>query len=136
MSARTKKRGAVGYMISSVAELYKVHPQTLRLYERHGLIKPSRSEGNTRLYTQPDIERLEIVLNLAREMGVNLAGIEIILNMRERMTHMQEQMEQFLHLLQQELARGASPERSGSPRGAIVPVKSSQVISKPKGRKP
>jgi len=136
MSARTKKRGAVGYMISSVAELYRVHPQTLRLYERHGLIKPSRSEGNTRLYTQSDIERLEIVLNLAREMGVNLAGIEIILNMRERMTHMQEQMEEFLHLLQQELARGASPERSGSPRAAIVPVKSSQVIGKPKGRKP
>ncbi len=135
MSARTKKRGAVGYMISSVAELYKVHPQTLRLYERHGLIKPSRSEGNTRLYTQSDIERLEIVLNLARDMGVNLAGIEIILNMRERMNHMQEQMEQFLHLLQQELAHGVSSERSNPPRGAIVPVKPPEAVSKPKGRK-
>jgi len=122
-------------MISSVAELYKVHPQTLRLYERHGLIKPSRSEGNTRLYTPSDIERLEIVLNLAREMGVNLAGIEIILNMRERMNRMQEQMEQFLHLLQQELTHGVSPERSNPPRGAIVPVKSPHIVSKPKGRK-
>lgn len=135
MCARTKKRGAVGYMISSVAELYKVHPQTLRLYERHGLIKPSRSEGNTRLYTPSDIERLEIVLNLAREMGVNLAGIEIILNMRERMNRMQEQMEQFLLLLQQELAQGVSSERMNPTRSAIVPVKSPHIVSKPKGRK-
>lgn len=135
MSARTKKRGAVGYMISSVAELYKVHPQTLRLYERHGLIKPSRSEGNTRLYTPSDIERLEIVLNLAREMGVNLAGIEIILNMRERMNHMQEQMEEFLRLLQQELAHGVSSERTHPPKGAIVPVRPAEAASKPKSRK-
>ena len=135
MAARTKKRGAVGYMISSVAELYKVHPQTLRLYERHGLIKPSRSEGNTRLYTQSDIERLEVVLNLARDMGVNLAGIEIILNMREKMNRMQDQMEQFLHLLQQELARGTHADSSHPPRGAIVPVKSPHIVSKPKGRK-
>jgi MerR family transcriptional regulator/heat shock protein HspR len=120
MAARAKKRGAVGYMISSVAELYKVHPQTLRLYERHGLIKPSRSEGNTRLYTPADIERLEIVLNLARDMGVNLAGIEIILNMREKMNRMQGQMEQFLRLLQQELARGVSPAHANPPKGAIV----------------
>jgi len=135
MAARTKKRGAVGYMISSVAELYKVHPQTLRLYERHGLIKPSRSEGNTRLYTESDIERLEVVLNLARDMGVNLAGIEIILNMREKMNRMQDQMEQFLHLLQQELARGITPGQSSPPKGAIVPVKSPQIVGKPKSRK-
>ncbi|HKM91343.1 MAG TPA: helix-turn-helix transcriptional regulator [Candidatus Acidoferrales bacterium] len=120
MAARTKKRGAVGYMISSVAELHKVHPQTLRLYERHGLLKPSRSEGNTRLYTEADLERLEIILNLAREMGVNLAGIEIILNMREKMNRMQEQMEQFLHLLQQEIARGLSGAQANPPKGAIV----------------
>jgi len=136
MAARTKKRGAVGYMISSVAELYKVHPQTLRLYERHGLIKPSRSDGNTRLYTQSDIERLEVVLNLARDMGVNLAGIEIILNMREKMNRMQDQMEQFLHLLQQELAKGVSPAHTNPPKGAIVPVKFPHVPAKPKGRKP
>jgi len=135
MAARAKKRGAVGYMISSVAELYKVHPQTLRLYERHGLIKPSRSEGNTRLYTESDIERLEIVLNLARDMGVNLAGIEIILNMREKMNRMQDQMEEFLRLLQQELARGIPTAPTNPPKGAIVPVKSPHLVSKPKGRK-
>jgi len=107
-------------MISSVAELYKVHPQTLRLYERVGLLKPSRSEGNTRLYTEADIARLEIILNLARDMGVNLAGIEIILNMREKMDRMHEQMEHFLQFVQQELARGVSAAHTSPPKGAIV----------------
>ncbi len=69
-------------MISSVAEQYQIHPQTLRLYEREGLLAPSRSEGNTRLYTDDDLERLEVILQLTRELGVNLAGVEIILNMR------------------------------------------------------
>src|SRR6476660_10239897 len=84
MPQRAKKRAKAGYMISAVAELYKLHPQTLRLYERVGLLKPSRSQGNTRLYTDDDLERLEVILTLARDMGVNLAGIEIILNMREQ----------------------------------------------------
>src|SRR5689334_21354615 len=90
MPMRTpKKKGRAGYMISAIAELYNLHPQTLRLYERVGLLKPSRSEGNTRLYTEADLERLEVILTLTREMGVNLAGIEIILNMREKMAEMQ-----------------------------------------------
>ena len=82
-------------MISAVAEIYKLHPQTLRLYERVGLLKPSRSQGNTRLYTDADLERLEVILTLARDMGVNLAGIEIILNMREKMIEMERQMGEF-----------------------------------------
>ena len=81
--ARAKSKAA--YMISAVAEQYGVHPQTLRLYEREGLLKPSRSEGNTRLYTAEDVERLEVILHLTRDLGVNLAGVEIILNMREKM---------------------------------------------------
>ena len=100
-----KKKGKAGYMISAVAELHHVHPQTLRLYERVGLLKPSRSEGNTRLYTETDLERLEVILTLTREMGVNLAGIEIILNMREKMAEMQRQMEAFTHFVQHELSR-------------------------------
>jgi MerR family transcriptional regulator/heat shock protein HspR len=108
-----RKKARAGYMISAVAELYKLHPQTLRLYERVGLLKPSRSEGNTRLYTDSDLERLEVILTLTREMGVNLAGIEIILNMREKMAEMQHQMEAFTSFVQQELARGL---RSVSPR--------------------
>ena len=90
---RSKSKAA--YMISSVAEQYGVHPQTLRLYEREGLLKPSRSDGNTRLYTDEDLDRLEVILHLTRDLGVNLAGVEIILNMRQKMETMQQQIEQF-----------------------------------------
>jgi MerR family transcriptional regulator, heat shock protein HspR len=92
-------------MISAVAEKYEIHPQTLRLYEREGLLKPSRSDGNTRLYTEEDVARLEVILELTRELGVNLAGVEIILNMREKMAAMQAQIEQFVAQLNVELAR-------------------------------
>jgi len=88
------------YTISAVADQYGIHPQTLRLYEREGLLKPSRSEGNTRLYTDPDLERLELILSLTRDLGVNLAGVEIILNMREKMDAMQHEFERFFQYLQ------------------------------------
>jgi len=107
-------------MISAVAELYKLHPQTLRLYERVGLLKPSRSQGNTRLYTDADLERLDVILTLARDMGVNLAGIEIILNMREKMIEMERQMTEFATVVQQELGRMASRTQQEIPRHAIV----------------
>ncbi len=87
------------YSISVVAKLYEVHPQTLRLYEREGLIEPSRSKGNTRLFTDEDLERLEIILSLTRELGVNLAGVEIILNMRNKMDEMQKEFERFFEYL-------------------------------------
>ena len=107
-------------MISAVAELYKLHPQTLRLYERVGLLKPSRSQGNTRLYTDSDLERLDVILTLARDMGVNLAGIEIILNMREKMVEMERQMAEFATVVQQELSRIASRSHQETPSHAIV----------------
>jgi MerR family transcriptional regulator/heat shock protein HspR len=107
-------------MISAVAELYKLHPQTLRLYERVGLLKPSRSQGNTRLYTDQDLERLDVILTLARDMGVNLAGIEIILNMREKMMEMERQMQEFAHVVQQELSRVAEQADDRPSRHAIV----------------
>ncbi len=114
-----KKRGRAGYMISAVAELYNLHPQTLRLYERVGLLKPSRSEGNTRLYTEGDLERLEVILTLTREMGVNLAGIEIILNMREKISEMQRQMQAFTEFIQHELSRGLHSVQHKSSRDAL-----------------
>src|SRR6201993_4979656 len=120
MSPRAKKRAKAGYMISAVAEIYKLHPQTLRLYERVGLLKPSRSQGNTRLYTDADLERLDVILTLARDMGVNLAGIEIILNMREKMIEMEKQMTEFTQVVQQELSRVASRMDARPPRNAIV----------------
>jgi MerR family transcriptional regulator, heat shock protein HspR len=100
----TKNKSKAAYMISAVAEQYAIHPQTLRLYEREGLLAPSRSDGNTRLYTDEDLERLEVILKLTRELGVNLAGVEIILNMREKMEAMQKQMEGFIDTLNQELS--------------------------------
>lgn len=118
--ARPRKKARAGYMISAVAELYHLHPQTLRLYERVGLLKPSRSQGNTRLYTDADLERLEIILNLTRELGVNLAGIEIILNMRDKMGEMQLQMEEFIKFVRSEVARGFSVADDRNSRNAIV----------------
>src|ERR1700742_1711941 len=94
-----KSRSKAAYMISAVSEQYGIHPQTLRMYEREGLLLPSRSEGNTRLYTDEDLERLEVILKLTRELGVNLAGVEIILNMREKMAQMQKQIEVFVSSL-------------------------------------
>jgi MerR family transcriptional regulator/heat shock protein HspR len=110
-------------MISAVAEQYEIHPQTLRLYEREGLLTPSRSEGNTRLYTDEDLERLEVILKLTRELGVNLAGVEIILNMREKMEAMQRQMEGFVRTLNQELSERAAASASRPPEAhSLVPV--------------
>lgn len=120
MPPKNRKRAKAGYMISAVAELYKLHPQTLRLYERVGLLKPSRSQGNTRLYTDADLERLDVILTLARDMGVNLAGIEIILNMREKMIEMERQMSEFAQVVQQELSRMAAQAEERPPKHAIV----------------
>jgi len=116
-----KRRSKAAYMISAVAEQYAIHPQTLRLYEREGLLLPSRSEGNTRLYTDGDLERLEVILHLTRELGVNLAGVEIILNMREKMSEMQRQMESFVSGLNREFALHARESEPES-RNALVPV--------------
>jgi len=112
-----KGRSKAAYMISAVAEQYEIHPQTLRLYEREGLLRPSRSEGNTRLYTDSDLERLEVILHLTRDLGVNLAGVDIILNMREKMAEMQRQIESFVADLNREFAahaRETEPEQRNS----------------------
>jgi MerR family transcriptional regulator/heat shock protein HspR len=79
------------YMISVVAEMFDVHPQTLRTYEREGLLRPSRTEGNTRRYSEEDLERIDLILRLTNELGVNLAGVEVILNMRDRMEQMRRE---------------------------------------------
>src|SRR5688500_4188081 len=117
--AKGKSRAA--YMISAVAEQYQIHPQTLRLYEREGLLRPSRSDGNTRLYTDEDLERLEVILKLTRELGVNLAGVEIILNMREKMEEMQRQMSEFVAAMNSELERSVRPAEP-APRNCLIPV--------------
>ena len=101
-----KKPGKAYYMISAVAQKYNIHPQTLRLYEREGLLKPSRTEGNTRLYSEEDLEQLETILSLTRDLGVNLAGVEIILNMRRKIEQMQHEVNEFMAYVKQEMTRG------------------------------
>ncbi len=105
MARRRTKREAKYLMISAVAERFDIHPQTLRLYEREGLLQPARSSGNTRLYDDETIRRLEIILTLTRDLGVNLAGVEVILNMREQMERMQSEMDEALELVKRELAQ-------------------------------
>ncbi len=119
----TKRKSKGAYMISSVAEMYGIHPQTLRLYEREGLLKPSRTEGNTRLYTDEDLLRLEFILSLARDLGVNIAGMAIILQMRERMEEMQRQIQEFVQYIQQEVLTRANAAAADPSKGAIVPVR-------------
>ena len=117
-------------MISAVSEMYGIHPQTLRLYEREGLLKPSRTEGNTRLYTDEDLQRLEFILSLARDLGVNISGIAIILQMRERMEEMQRQIQDFVQYIQEEVLTRANAATDPS-RGAIVPLRRPFVTPAP-----
>jgi MerR family transcriptional regulator/heat shock protein HspR len=118
-------------MISAVAEMYEIHPQTLRLYEREGLLKPSRTEGNTRLYTDEDLERLEFILNLARDLGVNISGIAIILQMRERMEEMNRQMQSFVDYVRSEMLQHMQQNAPMANEAAMVPLRKPVVVVPP-----
>jgi MerR family transcriptional regulator/heat shock protein HspR len=112
MPTRRRRPDQKFVMISVVAERYGIHPQTLRLYEREGLIKPARSTGNTRLYDEEAIRRLEIILTLTRDLGVNLAGVEVILHMREQMEKMQGEVDRLIDFVKRQAdERRANPER-------------------------
>ena len=122
------KKKAKTYTISAVAELFDIHPQTLRLYEREGLLKPSRSIGNTRLYEDADLERLEVILSLTRDLGVNLAGVEIILNMREKMDAMQREFERFFEYLRTHADEFSHHSEIISNSEALIPVSRLSVV--------
>jgi MerR family transcriptional regulator/heat shock protein HspR len=128
---KTRKTATKGpgpyYHISSVAKMYGIHPQTLRLYEREGLLKPSRSEGNTRLYSAEDLKRLETILNLIRDLGVNLAGVEVILNMRDKIERIEAEVTEFLDYVQREFFAGKEEEFEAR-RRALVHVPPSGVV--------
>ncbi len=129
------------YMISVVSKAYGIHPQTLRLYEREGLLKPSRTDGNTRLYSEDDLKQLEVILNLTRELGVNLAGVEIALNMRRKMEQVQAEVGEFVSWVRQELARAAQEgwqERLQQALVRLPPTPGSAVVAeaKPAGEGP
>ncbi len=112
-------------MISAVAETYQIHPQTLRLYERLGLLKPSRSDGNTRLYTEADLERLGVILALTRDLGVNLAGVEVILTMREKMERMQQQVHELMEYVRENMLPTTG---SAGATDALVRVSSAKIV--------
>ncbi len=124
-----KIRKAKKYTISVVAEEYDIHPQTLRLYEREGLIKPSRSAKGTRYYTEEDVERLELILNLTRDLGVNLAGVEIILNMREKMNRMQHEFEHFLQYIRENISQEFFVKDENA-KSALVPRRRIELVVK------
>ncbi|MGE5276317.1 MAG: MerR family transcriptional regulator [Acidobacteriota bacterium] len=113
-------RGRPGvYRIGAISERFGIHPQTLRLYEREGLLRPARTEGNTRLYDATTIERLEIILTLTRDLGVNLAGVEVILHMKERMEKIQGEVQQLLSAIRDDVgARRGQIDR----RFALAPI--------------
>ncbi|MEK7880095.1 MAG: helix-turn-helix transcriptional regulator [candidate division NC10 bacterium] len=126
-------RGKPLYMIGVVAEMLKLHPQTLRLYERKGLIRPSRTVGKTRMYSAEDVEEIGRVLRLTRDLGVNLAGVELILRMRSRMLEMQKQMEDLLDYVRQEMSQSRDSRSRGTEaalvRAAAGTLKSLDVFS-------
>jgi len=115
----TTKRPGPYYHISSVAEMYGIHPQTLRLYEREGLLAPSRSDGNTRLYSAEDLKRLEIILNLIRDLGVNLAGVEVVLNMRSKIERIEVEVAEFIDYVSREFIRGREEEFEARRRSLV-----------------
>lgn len=122
-----KGAGGAVFHISAVAEIYGLHPQTLRMYEREGLLAPSRSQGNTRLYSEADLKRLEIILNLIRDLGVNLAGVEVVLNMRDKIERIEAEVGEFLAYVQREFFQGKEEEFEARKR-ALMSVRPSGVI--------
>ena len=123
----TNDRGKPLYMIGVVAEMLKVHPQTLRFYEKKGLVRPSRTEGQTRMYSAEDVEDIARLLRLTRDLGVNLAGVEIILKMRRRMIDMQKQIEDLVAYVRDGGGGDVPPERAAEPREALVRAASGQL---------
>lgn len=121
MNKKSDKRREPVYMIGAVSRMYNIHPQTLRLYEKEGLLIPSRTEGKTRLYSEEDLEKLEFILFLTRELGVNLAGVDAILRMRNQMVELQNQVEHLLEYIQEEI-RKRFVNDSEAQKNALVKV--------------
>jgi MerR family transcriptional regulator/heat shock protein HspR len=126
---RKESKARSFYHISRVSQMFNLHPQTLRLYEREGLLKPSRSQGNTRLYTDEDLRQLGLILNLIRELGVNLAGVEVILNMRQKMQRMEAEVNELLEYVKQEFFRG-DEDAFESRRSSLVRLSQMKIVKR------
>jgi len=114
------------YMIGVVADMLKVHPQTLRIYEKKGLVRPSRTEGQTRMYSEDDVEEIARLLRLTRDLGVNLAGVEVIIKMRRRMLDMHKQIDDLLAYVRSTGGEVRS-EADREPREALVRAAAGQL---------
>jgi MerR family transcriptional regulator/heat shock protein HspR len=123
----TEKEAKKYYHISNVARMFNIHPQTLRLYEREGLLRPSRSEGNTRLYSEDDLKQLELILNLIRDLGVNLAGVEVVLNMRQKIERIEAEVNEFLGYIREEFFEGKEEEFEYR-RQAIIQMRPAKIV--------
>jgi MerR family transcriptional regulator/heat shock protein HspR len=122
------------YHISAVAQMYDIHPQTLRLYEREGLLQPSRSEGNTRLYSEDDLKQLEFILSLTRDLGVNLAGVEVVMNMKQRMDRIEAEVNEFLEYVRREFVEGQEEEFEQR-RRAMIRITPGKIVKLEKTEK-
>ncbi|MCX7737824.1 MAG: helix-turn-helix transcriptional regulator [Hydrogenothermaceae bacterium] len=127
MEKKSDKKKEPVYMIGAVSRMYSIHPQTLRLYEKEGLLVPSRTEGKTRMYSQEDLEKLEFILFLTRELGVNLAGVDAILRMRAQMIELQNQVEQLLTYVQEEIKKRFVNDLEAQ-RNALVRIPKVEVV--------
>lgn len=127
MSKKNDKRKEPVYMIGAVSRMYNIHPQTLRLYEKEGLLVPSRTEGRTRMYSQEDLEKLEFILFLTRELGVNLAGVDAILRMRSQMIELQNQVEQLLNYIQEEIKKRFANDMEAQ-KNALVRIPKVEIV--------
>jgi len=123
----TQKGPKKFYHISAVSQMYDIHPQTLRLYEREGLLRPSRSDGNTRLYSEDDLKQLEFILSLTRDLGLNLAGVEVIINMRHKMEQIEFEVSEFLEYIRREFFEGREDEFELQ-RKALIRITPAKII--------
>ena len=128
--ARRARRKDGKYTISAVAEMFEIHPQTLRMYEREGLLDPGRSEGKTRLYSDDDLEQLEVILTLTREMGVNLAGVEVIIDLREKLIKAIERLADLEEILKSDAMEELRDQlrRTTPEKGAMIRGRTAQLI--------
>jgi len=124
---KTKKEPKKFYHISAVSQMYEIHPQTLRLYEREGLLKPSRSHGNTRLYSEDDLKQLEFILSLIRDLGVNLAGVDIVINMRQKLEQIESEVNEFLEYIRREFFEGREDEFEQQ-RKALIRITPAKIV--------
>jgi MerR family transcriptional regulator/heat shock protein HspR len=128
--ARRARIRSERFTISAVSEMYDIHQQTLRMYEREELLAPSRSQGNTRLYSRDDLERLEVILNLTRDLGVNIAGVQIILDLREKLVIAVDRLSELEELLRSDAFEEIRMRFSGASaeKGALIPASVAKLV--------